>query len=50
MLCVLNVCCSEGNVVSNECNELSPECNISVRTVVKLCTFGVFASGMSLVS
>ena len=25
-------------------------CNISVRTVVKLCTLGVFALGVSLVS
>ena len=45
------VCCSECNVVSNECNEPTPcLCNLSVRTVVKLCTLGVFALGVSLVS
>ena len=44
------VCCSECNVVSNECNEPTPAlCNLSVRTVVKLCILGVFALGMSLV-
>ena len=38
------VCCSECNVVSNKCFEPTPAlCNLSVRTVVKLCTFGVFA-------
>ena len=37
------VCCSECNV-SNECNEPTPAlCNLSVRTVVKLCILGVFA-------
>ena len=35
------VCYSECNVVSNEC---------LVRTVVRLCTIGVFALGVSLVS
>ena len=35
------VCCSECNGVSNECNEPT-SCNLSVRTVVKLCTFGVW--------
>ena len=36
-------CCSECNVVFNECNEPTPAlCNISVRTVMKLCTLGVF--------
>ena len=45
------VCCSECNVVSSECIEPTPAlCNPSVRTVVQLCTFGVFALGMSLVS
>ena len=45
------VCCSECNVVSNECNELtSALCNLSVRTVVKLCTLDVFALGVGLVS
>ena len=29
---------------------LSDLCNLSVRTVVKLCAFGVFASKVSLVS
>ena len=37
------VCCSKYNVVSNECNE-------PTSCLVKLCTFGVFAFGMSLVS
>ena len=45
------VCCSECNVVSNECNEPTPALyNLSARTVVKLCTLGVFALGVSLVS
>ena len=45
------VCCRECNVVSNECNEPTPAlCNLSVRTVVKLCTLGVFALGVILVS
>ena len=35
------VCCSECDVVSNECNE---------PTDVKLCIFGVLALGVSLVS
>ena len=39
------ICCSECNVVSNECNKPSP-----TFTVVKLCNFGVFALGVSLVS
>ena len=39
------VCCSVCNV-SSECNEPIPVmCNLSVRTVVKLCTLGVFALG-----
>ena len=41
------VCCSECNVVSNECNEPTPAlCNLSARTVVKLCTLGVLSSVM----
>ena len=45
------VCCSECGVVSNECNEPHPAlCNLSVRTAVKLCIFGVLALGGSLVS
>ena len=41
------VCCSECDVVSN----LSPAlCDLSVRTAVKLCMFGVLALGVSLVS
>ena len=45
------VCCIECNVVSNECNDptsclVQPIGNI----VVKLCTLGVFALGVSLVS
>ena len=35
------VCCIEYNVVSNECNEPTPVlCNLSVCTLVKLCTLG----------
>ena len=45
------ICCSECNVVSNECNEPTQAlCNISVRTVVKLGTLCVFALEVSLVS
>ena len=45
------VCCSDCNVVSDECDEPTPVlCNLSMRRVVKLCTFGVFALRMSLVS
>ena len=45
------VCCSEFNVASNERGDPTPAlCNISVRMVVKLCTFGVFALGVSLIS
>ena len=45
------VLCSECNVLSNECNDLTPAlCNISVCTVVKFCTLGVFVLGASLVS
>ena len=43
------VCCSECDVVSNECNEPT-SCNLSVRTAVKLCILGVLALGVSLVS
>ena len=46
------VCCSECNVVCNECDEptsclVQP---IGVCIVVRLCTLGVFALGVSLVS
>ena len=45
------VCCSECNVVSNECSELTPVfSNLSVGTVVKLCTLRVFLLGVCLVS
>ena len=45
------VCCSECDVVSNECNGPPPAlCNLSVRTDVNLCIFGVLALGVSLVS
>ena len=45
------VCCSECDVVSNECNEPPPSlCNLSVRTAVKLCILGVLALRVSLVS
>ena len=45
------VCCSECNVVSM--SVMSPPnalFNLSVRMVLNLCTFGVFALGVSLVS
>ena len=48
--CRMYVYCSECNV-SNECTEPTPAlCNLYVRTVGKLCTFGVFAVGVSFVS
>ena len=55
MLCVLMV---EGmpvvvNVILSQMSLMSPPpnlCNLSVRTVVKLCTFDVFALGVSLIS
>ena len=47
------VCGSECNVVSNECNEPT-SCLVqpigALRTVVKLCTLGVLALRVSLVS
>ena len=43
------VCCSECNVVSNECNDPALY-NLSVSITVKLCIFGVLALGVSLVS
>ena len=45
------VCCSECNVVSNECNGHT-SCRVQAigRTVVKLCILGVFALRVSLVS
>ena len=43
------VCSNECNVVSNECNEPTPAlCDLSLRTLVKLWTLGVFALGVSL--
>ena len=45
------VCCSECNVVSNEYDHPPPSlCNISVHTMVKLCTLGDFVLGVILVS
>ena len=41
------VCCSECDVVSNECNEPT---SCLVQPDVKLCIFGVLALGVSLVS
>ena len=41
------------NVILSQMSVMSPPpalCNLSVRTVVKVCTFGVFALGVSLVS
>ena len=45
------VCCSECNFVSNECNEPT-SCLVQPigSAVVKLCTLGVLAYGVSLVS
>ena len=50
VLCVLMVedivCCSECNVVSDECDEPTTcLCDLLVRTVVKLCTFEVCFRG-----
>ena len=43
------VCCGECNVDSIECDEPTPAlCNLSVRTVVNLCTLGVLALGGGL--
>ena len=44
------VCCSKCYVVSNECDAIVVLCNLSVRTMVKLCSLEVFALGVSLVS
>ena len=45
------VCCSECDVVSMSVMSPPPAlCNLSVRTAVKLCIFGVLALGVSLVS
>ena len=45
------ICCSECYVVSNECDESTSDvCDLSVRTVVKLCTLGVFSLEVGLVS
>ena len=50
------VCCGECYIVSNECDEptsclVQPAlCNLSLRTVVKLCTFCVLTLGVNLVS
>ena len=45
------VCCSECDVVSNECDEPPPAlCYLSLRTAVKLCILCVLALGVSLVS
>ena len=64
LICTLTICSSvlcvlmvEGmsvvvNVMLSLINVMSPHpalCNLSVRTVVKLCTFGVFALGVTLV-
>ena len=50
------VCCSECNVslmsVMSPLDHSPPPalCNLSAHTVMKLCTLGVFALGMSLIS
>ena len=52
------MCCLEGmaavvNVMLTLMSVMSPPpdlCNLSARTVVKLCIFGVFALGVNLVS
>ena len=44
------VCCSESNVVSNECNEPT-SCHVQpIGTHIKLCILGVFTLGVSSVS
>ena len=54
VVCINNgrryVCCGECYVVSNEC-DAPTTClvQLSARTVVKFCTLGVFALGVSLV-
>ena len=49
--CRMYVCCSEFNVISDECDEHNPSlCNLPVRTLVKLSTVSVFALEVSLVS
>ena len=48
--CRMYVCCSECNVVSNVRCPPPVWCNLSVRNVVKLCTLGVWALRVSLVS
>ena len=55
VLCVLMVECMSVvvNVMMSLMSVMSPPpalCNQSARTVVKLCTLGVFALGVSLVS
>ena len=45
------VCCSECNMSLMSVMSPPPAlCNLSARTVVKLCTLGVFALGVNLVS
>ena len=45
------VCCGDSYVVSNVCDEsTSCFCNLSLRTVVKLCTLSVLTISVSLVS
>ena len=47
------VCCSECDITLSLMSVMSPPpalCNLSVRTDVKLCIFGVLALGVSLVS
>ena len=44
--CRRYVCCSGCNVVSNELMSTTPAvCNLSVHTVVILCTLGIFVLG-----
>ena len=44
------VCCGECYVVSEGCDEPTSLCNLSLRTVVRLCTLGVLTLVVSLVS
>ena len=50
MSVVVNVMLSLMSVMISNTPTPHHLCNLSVRTVVKLCTFGVFALGVSLVS
>ena len=53
VVCIVEGMCVVVNVMLSLMSVMSPPaalCNLSVRTVVKLCTLGVLALGESLVS